>query len=177
MFQTFPLGGRSAMFQIFRGKVCNVADLPGEGLQCCRSSGGKVCKGEVLQYNTTRTLALSRTHVKSIPDGGLRTKAVEVDTLSEWIKSIADVLKRRLRRLCWTFPFHDNAVVFPVDKASKNYTFVCKRHFISILLEKLGLNSLPGNPSRSEINEMFILKNWKGVIRLLVSEISNGSTM
>ena len=26
-----------------RGKVCNVADLPGEGKQCCKSSGGKVC--------------------------------------------------------------------------------------------------------------------------------------
>ena len=52
MFQTFPLGGRSAMLKIFRGKVCNVADLPGEGLRCCRPSGGKVCKGEGLQYNT-----------------------------------------------------------------------------------------------------------------------------
>ena len=49
-----------------RGKICNVCkpshlgeDLQcckpsplGEGLQCCRSSGGKVCKGEGLQYNT-----------------------------------------------------------------------------------------------------------------------------
>ena len=42
MLQTFPLGGRSAMWQIFRGKVCNVADLPVK----------KVCKGEGLQYNT-----------------------------------------------------------------------------------------------------------------------------
>ena len=40
MLQTLPLGGRSAMLQIFRGKVCNVADLP-EGLE-----------GEGLQYNT-----------------------------------------------------------------------------------------------------------------------------
>ena len=40
--QTFPEGGRSAMLQIFRGKVCNIADLP----------GGKVCKGEGLEYNT-----------------------------------------------------------------------------------------------------------------------------
>ena len=30
------------MLQIFQGKVCNVAYLP----------GGKVCKGEGLQYNT-----------------------------------------------------------------------------------------------------------------------------
>ena len=29
MLQTFSLGGVSAMLQIFRGKVCNVADLPG----------------------------------------------------------------------------------------------------------------------------------------------------
>ena len=58
MLQIFPRGGsamigedlqccrssgeRSAMLQIFRGKVCNVADLPGKGLQCCRSSGGNV---------------------------------------------------------------------------------------------------------------------------------------
>ena len=42
MLQTFPEGGMSAMLQIFRG----------EGLQCCRPSGGKVCKGEDLQYNT-----------------------------------------------------------------------------------------------------------------------------
>ena len=44
------------------GKVCNVADLSGgndcnvaelpAGLQCCRPSGGKVCKGDGLQYNT-----------------------------------------------------------------------------------------------------------------------------
>ena len=38
ILQTFPLGGRSAMLQIFRGKVCNVADLPGEGLQGGRSA-------------------------------------------------------------------------------------------------------------------------------------------
>ena len=39
MLQTFSHGGRSAMLQIFRGEVCNVADLPEGG------GGG-------LQYNT-----------------------------------------------------------------------------------------------------------------------------
>ena len=35
------------------------------------------------------------------PDGGRRKRKedVELDTLSEWIKSIGDVLKRRIRRL------------------------------------------------------------------------------
>ena len=42
------------MLQIFRGKVCNVADLPGGGKVCNVADlpGGKVCKGEGLQYNT-----------------------------------------------------------------------------------------------------------------------------
>ena len=82
---------------------------------------------------------------------------VEADTLSEWIKSIADVLKRRFRRLKHSvntrheFIFsdpdvvrelsrlHDNFVIVPADKASNNYTFVCKRHYVSILEEELGL--------------------------------------
>ena len=33
-----PRGERSAMLQIFRGKVCNVVDLRGEGLQGGRSA-------------------------------------------------------------------------------------------------------------------------------------------
>ena len=90
---------------------------------------------------------------------------VEVDTLSEWIKSIADVLKRRIRRLkhsvnpkhesIFNDPdvfrelscLHENFVICPADKASNNFTFVCKRHYVSILTEELGLNSLPGNPT------------------------------
>ena len=78
---------------------------------------------------------------------------VEVDTLSEWIKSFADVLKRRIRRLkhyvntrhesIFSDPdivtefsrLHENFVIVPADKASDNYTFVCKRHYISIWTE------------------------------------------
>ena len=33
------------------------------------------------------------------------------------------------------------------DKASNNYTFVCKRYYIDILIEELGLHLLPGNPT------------------------------
>ena len=87
---------------------------------------------------------------------------VEVNTLSELIKSIADVLKRRIRRQkhsvntrhesIFSDPdvirelsrLHENFVIVPADN---NYTFVCKRHYISILSEELGLNSLPGNPT------------------------------
>ena len=43
MLQTFPLGGRSAMLQIFRGKVCNVADLPGGRSAMLQTFRGEVC--------------------------------------------------------------------------------------------------------------------------------------
>ena len=91
---------------------------------------------------------------------------VELDTLSERINSIGDVVKRRFRRLkhsvntrsesifswIWCCPFelsrlHENFVIVPADKASNNYTFVCKRHYVDILIEELGLHSLPGNPT------------------------------
>ena len=88
---------------------------------------------------------------------------VEIDTLSEWIKSIGDVLKRRIRRLkhsvntrhesIFSDPdvvtelssLHENFVIVPADKASNNYTFVCKRYYVDILIEELGLHLLPGN--------------------------------
>ena len=91
---------------------------------------------------------------------------VELDTLSEWIKSIGDVVKRRIRRLFKhsvntrfesifrdhdvvheRSPLHENFVIVPVDKASDNYTFVCKKHYLDILIEALGLHSLPVNPT------------------------------
>ena len=89
---------------------------------------------------------------------------VEIDTLSEWIKSIGDVLKRRIRQLkhfvntrhesIFSYPdvvkelsrLHENFVIVPADKTSNNYTFVCKRYYVDILIEELGLHLLPGNP-------------------------------
>ena len=91
---------------------------------------------------------------------------VELDTLSKWIKSIGDVLKRRIRWLkhsvntrhesIFSDPgvvthsllscLHENFVIVPADKASNNYTFVCKRYYVDILIEELGLHLLPGSP-------------------------------
>ena len=90
---------------------------------------------------------------------------VELDTLSEWIKSIGEVVKRRIRRLKHSVDtrsesifrdpdvvrelprLHENFVIVPADEASNNYTFVCKRHYVDILIEELGLHSLPENPT------------------------------
>ena len=109
---------------------------------------------------------------------------VEVDTLSESIKSIADVLKHRIRRLkhsvntrhesIFSDPdvvrklsrLRENFVIFPADKASNNYTFVCKRHYVSISTEELGLNSLPRNPTYNltDFSASEVLDNHKSVL-------------
>ena len=78
----------------------------------------------------------------------VKKEDVELDTLSEWIKSIGDVVKRRIRRLKHSVNtrhesifrdpdvvhelsrLHENFVIVPADKASNNYTFVCKKHYV-----------------------------------------------
>ena len=109
---------------------------------------------------------------------------VELDTLSEWIKSIGDVLKRRIRRLkhsintrhesIFSDPdvvtelsrLHENFVIVPADKASNNYTFVCKRYYVDILIEELGLHLLPGNPTYNltDFSASEVLDNQKLVL-------------
>ena len=109
---------------------------------------------------------------------------VEVDTLSKWVKSIADVLKRRIRRLkssvntrhesIFRDPevvrelsrLHENFVIVPADKDSNNYTFVCKKYYVNILIEELGLNSLPGNPTYNltYFSASEVLDNHKSVL-------------
>ena len=118
---------------------------------------------------------------------------VEADTLSEWIKSIADVLKRRTRRLkhsvitrhesIFCYPrvvrelsrLHENFVIVSADKATNNYTFVCKRQYVSILLEALGLNSLPGNPTYNvpDFSALEVLDNHKSVLTSFGIETSD----
>ena len=118
---------------------------------------------------------------------------VEVDTLSEWIKSIADVFKRWILRLKHSvntkhesifidpdvvrelYRLHENFVIVPADKASNNYTFVCKRRYVSILSEELGLNSRPGNHTYNltHISVSEVLDNHKSVLTSFGIETSD----
>ena len=94
----------------------------------------------------------------------VKKEDVELETLSEWIKSIGDVVKIRIRRLndfvnirpeyIFRDPdvvhelsrLHENFVIVPADKASNNYTFVCTKHYVDIPIKELGLHSLSGVP-------------------------------
>ena len=118
---------------------------------------------------------------------------VELDTLSEWIESIGEVIKRRLRRLKHSVNtrsrsifrdldvvrelsrLHKNFVIVPADSASNNYTFVCKRHYVDILIEELGLHSLPGNHTYhlTDFSALEMLDNHKSVLASLVIQANS----
>ena len=87
---------------------------------------------------------------------------VELNTLSDRIESIDDVLKRRIRRLKYSVNtrhesmlvtlmlsegfrtrLHENFVRIHTERASNNYTFVCKIYYVDILIEELRLHLLP----------------------------------
>ena len=64
------------------------------------------------------------------------------------------------------FRLHENFVIVPADKASNNYTFVFKRHYVDNLIEELGLHSLPGNPTYNlkDFSALEVLDNHKSVL-------------
>ena len=61
---------------------------------------------------------------------------------------------------------HENFVIAPAGKASNNYTFVCKKHYVDILIEGLGLHSLPANPTYhlTDFSASEVLDNHKSVL-------------
>ena len=84
-----------------------------------------------ISYSYTRSFALKK------------KEDVELDTLSEWVKSIGDVVNRRIRRLKHSVNtisesifrdpdlvhelsrLHENFVIVPADKTSNSYVYLC----------------------------------------------------
>jgi hypothetical protein len=99
-----------------------------------------------------------------------KSEGEELDTLSEWIKSIRKLLKSRIHHLsgkmCTIYPslfkkpevvnklrrLHDNFVLVPADKASNNIVFVCKNYNYECLLNELGFTSTSGNTTYTRTN-------------------------
>jgi hypothetical protein len=89
----------------------------------------------------------------------------ELDTFSEWVKSIRGILKSRIRnirtKVRTTYPsvfskpevitelerLHGEFVLVPADTACNNIVFVCKAHYYNCILNELGINSTFGNPT------------------------------
>ena len=90
---------------------------------------------------------------------------VEVDTLSEWVKSVMSLVNRRVSVLSRAMSLrhesvfddpdvaaelaeiHENFVVVPADKAPNNTLFACKTQYINCLMEELGMSTMTGNPT------------------------------
>ena len=89
-----------------------------------------------------------------------KNEDVEIDTLSEWVKSVMSLVNRRVSVLSRTMScrhesvfddqdvaaelaeIHEKFVVVPADKASNN---ICKTHYINCLMEELGMSTMTGN--------------------------------
>ena len=81
-----------------------------------------------------------------------KKKDMEVDTLSEWVKSVMSLVNRRVsvrsrtmsRRHESVFDdpdvaaelaeIHEKLVVVPIDNTSNNIVFICKTNYINCLM-------------------------------------------
>ena len=110
---------------------------------------------------------------------------VELDALSEWVKSVKHHLKRRIymvSRSVSTKPkstlddpiicgylndLHDQFVIVPADKAPNNVVFICNAFYYSCLLKELD-NSDRGNASstyqRTNLSKSEIFINHRSVL-------------
>ena len=89
---------------------------------------------------------------------------MEVDTQSEWVKTVMSSVNRRVSVLsslscrhesvfddpdvpAELTEIHEKIVVVLADKASNNIVFVCKTHYINFLMEEIGMSTITGNPT------------------------------
>ena len=89
-----------------------------------------------------------------------KNEDVEVDTQSEWVKSVMSLVNRRVSILSRTMSrrhesvfvdpdvaaelaeIHEKFVAVPADKASNNIVFVCKTHYLNCLMEEPGMSTM-----------------------------------
>ena len=90
---------------------------------------------------------------------------VEVDILSEWVKTVMSLVNRRVSVFSRTMSrrhesvfdnpdvaaelaeVHEKFFVVPADKASNNIVFLCKTRYINCLMEEFGMSTMTGNPT------------------------------
>ena len=113
----------------------------------------------------------------------VKREKVEVDTLSEWVKTVRSLIQIRIKKLQESmstkapsvfkdpavlrdlFAIHEKFVVVPADKASNNIVFVCKKHYLDCLIKELGINDTSGNPTytHTTLSKEEILVNHRSI--------------
>ena len=113
-----------------------------------------------------------------------RREKEDVNTLSEWVKSVRSLIKIRITKLRGSMSthatsvfkdpnvaknlshLHNKYVVVPADKAPNNIVFICKSHYINCLIKELGMDSSQGNPTYTPttLTKKEILGNHRSVL-------------
>ena len=108
----------------------------------------------------------------------------------DWLMTFSDLLNKRINRLIKTidikpyFPLlkkhviknqlkdlHSKYVITPIDKASNNVAFICKRYYAQVLVDELGFGN-PNNPEPTYIKisnhnkDKIVKKHLKDIKRL-----------
>ena len=107
----------------------------------------------------------------------VKQEDIELDSLSEWIKSIRHLLKRRMYMACRSVfndidvsnnltDLHKHYVIVPADKASNNVVFVCKAYYFNCLKKELDLDVSVTNSTyqRTNVSKDEILANHRSVL-------------
>ena len=114
----------------------------------------------------------------------VKQEDVELDSLSEWIKSIRHLLKRRMYMACRSVnnkpksvfndiyvnnnlaDLHKHYVIVPAAKASNNVVFVCKAYYFGCLKKELDLDVSITNSTYQRTNFLKdeILANHRSVL-------------
>ena len=106
----------------------------------------------------------------------------ELDTLSEWVKSVRKLVCGRIGRLkshihrrpisvfkdpdamkCLT-ELHDKYVVVPADKAANNFVFVCKTYYYQCLINELGITKTDATYRQCTFNIDEIMANHRSFL-------------
>ena len=135
-------------------------------------------------FNWKYNFKLVMDSVEEYARGWAKQEGVEADTLSEWIKSIRHLLKRRIYMVSRSMntdaksifsdakvikhltDLHDRFVLVPADKASNNIVFVCKAYFYSCLSKELNIggDGTSSTYQQTALSKDEILSNHSSVL-------------
>jgi hypothetical protein len=113
-----------------------------------------------------------------------RREKEDLDTLSEWVKSVRSLIQIIIKKLSgfmstrstsiFKYPNvakhlslpHDKYVIVSADKAPDNIVCVCKSHYIDCLIKELGIDNSLGNPTYAPttLTKEEILDNHRSVL-------------
>ena len=156
--------------------------ISNSNLRCLISKGPKYREAQPFTWGQNFKILMDS--VEEYARTWAKREKVEVDTLSEWIKSIRSIIKSRIAKLRGSMDtkpksvlhdpdvlanlsdLHDKYVVVPADKASNNIVFVCKTYYYNCLIKELGFNSTAGNPTytHTDFTKEEILSNHNGAL-------------